>query len=289
MSLAYLSEFGLNNFIRLALAEDVGEGDFSSEACIPEDKKARAVLLMKADGIVAGLNLAEKILLLLDPELQFKARTMDGKRAKKGDCLFEATGNARALLKGERLLLNCMQRMSGIATYTRSMVNLIAHTSAVLLDTRKTTPNFRIMEKWAVVIGGGRNHRYDLSEMIMLKDNHIDICGSISSAIAQANAFREQKQQHIPIIVEARNLQEVEEILKTKGADRILLDNMSPRQVAEAVEVIGEQCKTEASGGIDEELIVQYAEAGVDFISVGALTHSHGSLDMSMKIKFINE
>lgn len=285
MALDYLSELSLKQFITFALAEDVADGDVTSLACIPSDAENTATLVMKADGIIAGINLAEKIFLHINPSIEFKANIRDGKEVKKGDVILTLKGNCRDILKGERIMLNCMQRMSAIATYTHFMVGLIKGTSAKLLDTRKTTPNFRMMEKWAVVIGGGNNHRYNLNDMVMIKDNHIDYAGGIKKAIFATQNYLEQKELKVKIEVEARDLGEVKEILDTGGVDRIMLDNMSNDDMKTAVEIIGDSAETEASGGITEETIRGVAETGVDFISVGALTHSVKSLDMSLIVE----
>lgn len=285
MALDYLSELSLKQFITFALAEDVADGDVTSLACIPSDAENTATLVMKADGIIAGINLAEKIFLHINPSIEFKANIRDGKEVKKGDVILTLKGNCRDILKGERIMLNCMQRMSAIATYTHFMVGLIKGTSAKLLDTRKTTPNFRMMEKWAVVIGGGNNHRYNLNDMVMIKDNHIDYAGGIKKAIFATQNYLEQKELKVKIEVEARDLGEVKEILDAGGVDRIMLDNMSNDDMKTAVEIIGDSAETEASGGITEETIRGVAETGVDFISVGALTHSVKSLDMSLIVE----
>lgn len=279
----YLNEFAINRFITLALAEDIGEGDFSSQASISENAISKARLLVKDDGVIAGVNLAERILLKVQPDLEIRILLKDGSQVKKGDVVFEVHGNARAILAAERLLLNCMQRMSGIATKTFQLNQLIARTNAKLLDTRKTTPNFRMLEKWAVLIGGGTNHRFGLFDMIMLKDNHIDMAGGISNALNKTFGFLAEKNLDLKVIVEARNIKEVEEVLEFDGVYRILLDNMPPYILKQSVELIKGKIKTEASGGVDEKSIKEIAETGVDFISVGALTHSFKSLDLSLK------
>ncbi len=283
MALEYLSELALNSFISLALAEDIGDGDYTTDSCIPVDDRSSAKLLVKEKGILAGVNLAERIILRLDPTAEFDLKIKDGKAVEVGDVAFNITANTRAILSGERLILNCMQRMSGIATKTKAYIELIDHTKANLLDTRKTTPNFRILEKWAVVIGGGKNHRYNLSDMLMIKDNHIDYAGGITKAIKNAESFLAEKGLDRKIEVEARTLAEVKEIVECGGAFRILLDNMTPSQTIEALELIPSGVETEASGNITGETIVGYAETGVDYISVGALTHSIRSIDLSLK------
>ena len=282
-SLDYLSELVINRFITLALAEDVGEGDHSSLCCIDKEAEDKAKLIIKDEGILAGANLAERILLHIDPTVKFISYIKDGSHVSHGDIAFEVHGKAHTILKGERLLLNCMQRMSGIATYTQHLVSLIEGTNAKLLDTRKTTPNFRPFEKWAVLIGGGQNHRYNLADMIMLKDNHIDYAGGVIPAIQKAKQYVQEKKLNIDIEVETRDIEEVKQALTEGGVKRIMLDNMSCEQMVEAVNIIGEQAETEASGGINEETIRQVAETGVDYISIGALTHSYQSLDMSLK------
>lgn len=283
MSLEYLSELSIRSFISFALAEDKGEGDHSSLCCIPEEATNRAHLLVKDNCVLAGVNLAEKIFLQVDPSLKFESKIKDGKTAKVGDIAFYVEGSSRSILLAERLVLNCMQRMSGIASYTKYLNSLIEGTSAKLLDTRKTTPNFRMMEKWAVVIGGGYNHRYNLADMIMLKDNHIDYAGGIENAIVQADEYRKAKSLNIKIEVEVRDLAELKEVLAVGRVERVMLDNFEPAQIVEALKMIPSHFETEASGGITEKTIRSYAETGVDFISVGALTHSVISKDLSLK------
>jgi nicotinate-nucleotide pyrophosphorylase (carboxylating) len=279
----YLTDAALEQFIAQALQEDVGEGDHSSLAAIPATARNQARLLVKDNGIIAGVELAEKICHAVNPDLHVSVFIKDGSAVKHGDIAFTVTGKAQSILTAERLLLNCMQRMSGIATYTHHLKQLIAGTNARLLDTRKTTPNFRMLEKWAVLLGGGLNHRYGLFDMIMLKDNHVDYAGGIREAIAATHKYLEEKGLHLRIVVETRNLQEVQQALDTGGIDRIMLDNMSPELMRQAVALIGGRYETEASGGITEETILAVAATGVDFISVGALTHSNKSLDMSLK------
>lgn len=283
MKATYLTEQSIAEFISRALAEDVGDGDHSSLASIPNDAQNQARLLVKGDGILAGVELAGYIFKQVDPDLQVEVLLQDGAEVKYGDVALTVKGKAQSILTAERLVLNCMQRMSGIATYTRHMAQLIEGTGARLLDTRKTTPNFRIAEKWAVVIGGGYNHRYGLYDMVMLKDNHIDFAGGIARAIAATRQFLQEKGLSLKIEIETRNLQEVEEVLGVGGVDRIMLDNMTPEQMRQAVALIDKRFETEASGGINETSIRAVAETGVDFISVGALTHSAQSLDISLK------
>jgi len=282
-SLDYLSELTIRQFISLALAEDVGEGDHSSLCCIDKEATDKAKLIIKDEGILAGANLAERILLHIDPEIEFKSFIKDGTPVSHGEIAFEVHGKAHSILKGERLLLNCMQRMSGIATYTNRLVKMIEGTKAKLLDTRKTTPNFRPLEKWAVLIGGGVNHRYNLADMIMLKDNHIDYAGGVIPAIQKAKQYVKENDLAIDIEVETRNLAEVKEAITENGIKRIMLDNMSCADMVEAIKLIGDKAETEASGGITEETIRAVAETGIDYISIGALTHSYKSLDMSLK------
>jgi nicotinate-nucleotide pyrophosphorylase (carboxylating) len=282
-NLVYLSEIAINSFISLALMEDVGDGDHSSLASIPADAQNKAKLLVKDSGIIAGVNLAEKIFLKVDPLIQFHLSMKDGSQVKYGDIAFTVEGDARAILKAERLVLNCMQRMSAIATKTNQMAKMIGHTKAKLLDTRKTTPNFRMMEKWAVVIGGGYNHRYGLYDMIILKDNHVDYAGGIKQALENTFAYLHKTGKDIPVEIETRNLEEVKQALAVGGIQRIMLDNMNNEMLREAVKLINGQFETEASGGVNESTIVGIAETGVDFISVGALTHAIKSLDLSLK------
>ena len=279
----YISEEFLSNFIASALAEDIGDGDHSTLSAIPATAANRVRLLVKESGILAGAELAKRIFLHYDPKLVLENYLSDGAIVKKGDIAFSVTGSARSLLTTERLVLNCMQRMSGIATKTRHLVNLVAGTRAKLLDTRKTTPNFRLLEKWAVVIGGGGNHRLGLYDMIMLKDNHNDMAGGIAQAINRAKDYLRAENRRLKIEVETRNIEEVKQALDAGGIDVIMLDNMSIEQMKAALQLIDGRCKTEASGNITEETITSVAECGVDYISVGALTHSVKSLDLSLK------
>jgi nicotinate-nucleotide pyrophosphorylase (carboxylating) len=279
----YITDAFLNQFISSALAEDIGDGDHSSLASIPKAKESRARLLVKDNGILAGVALAEKIFHHVDDNLKVNILLADGSEAKKGDIAFTVEGSAQSILTSERLVLNCMQRMSAIATKTNYLTSFLSGTSAKLLDTRKTTPNFRLLEKWAVFIGGGKNHRIGLFDMIMLKDNHIDMAGGIEQAIIRTKDYLRASNRNLKIEVETRNLQEVKEVLKIGGIDIIMLDNMSLADMKEAVKLIDGKFTTEASGGITEETIRDVAECGVDFISVGALTHSVISLDLSLK------
>ncbi|MFB9863087.1 carboxylating nicotinate-nucleotide diphosphorylase [Rufibacter immobilis] len=283
MKAPYLTPDAIKAFIRQALQEDVADGDHSSLASIPADATNQAKLLVKAEGILAGVELAGYIFAEVDPALKLELRMKDGDSMKPGDIAFTVHGKAQSILTAERLVLNCMQRMSGIATYTQSIVQLIEGTGARLLDTRKTTPNFRMMEKWAVLIGGGTNHRFGLYDMIMLKDNHVDYAGGIRQAIEATHRYLEKLGRKLKIEVETRNLDEVRQALETGGIDRIMLDNFEVNKLREAVELIGGRYETEASGGITEQTIRAVAETGVNFISVGALTHSNRSLDLSLK------
>jgi nicotinate-nucleotide pyrophosphorylase (carboxylating) len=279
----YVTTGYINSFIEQAVAEDIGEGDHSSLSTIPEDLQGLACLKIKQDGIIAGLELAHEIFNKIDPKLELSSFRKDGDRVKVGDIAFEVKGPVRSILGAERLVLNCMQRMSGIATYTNYLCELIEGTKAEILDTRKTTPNLRPLEKWAVTIGGGTNHRFALYDMIMLKDNHIDYSGGISKALSSANDYLKKTGKQIKIEIETRTLSEVMEVVNVGGADVIMLDNMDTATMKEAVEIIDGKMKTEASGGITEENIVEMAQTGVDYISIGALTHSVKSLDMSLK------
>lgn len=283
MKLNYLSKEKINDFIKLALDEDLGEGDHSSLASIGNDVQNKAQLIIKDNGIIAGIELSTYIFHAVDTDLKVNLLIKDGDNVKYGDIGLYVEGNAQSILSAERLVLNCMQRMSGIATFTNHLTEIIKGTNAKLLDTRKTTPNFRMMEKWAVAIGGGHNHRYGLYDMIILKDNHVDYAGGIERAISQTNNYLKKKNLHLKIEVETRSLEEVKEVLSIGNVDRIMLDNMSPALMKEAVGLIDGRFETEASGGINESNIRAAAESGVDYISVGALTHSIKSMDISLK------
>tara|TARA_R110002012_G_scaffold68422_1_gene177772 strand:- start:30563 stop:31426 length:864 start_codon:yes stop_codon:yes gene_type:complete len=274
----------LKALVENALAEDIGEGDHSTLSTVPAAKQGKARLLVKDDGIIAGMDVAKFIFHKYDPALQFTQHIEDGSAVTAGDIAFELMGSARSILTTERLVLNCIQRMSGIATYTNSLSSMISHTKAKLLDTRKTTPNFRLLEKKAVEIGGGKNHRFALYDMIMLKDNHIDMAGGIGPAIHSARSYLKEEGKDLKIEVETRSLAEVNEVLAEGGVDFIMLDNMSTTEMKKAVALIAGKAKVEASGGITEKTIKEIAETGVDFISVGALTHSYKSLDLSLKV-----
>ena len=279
----YLTPEALTTFIRTALAEDVGDGDHSALAAIPAEALNRAHLRVKGEGVLAGVMLAGLIFAQVDPALQVAVQLPDGTRVRHGDIAFTVEGPARSILTAERLVLNCMQRMSGIATYTAHLTSLLAGTHARLLDTRKTTPNFRLCEKWAVLIGGGVNHRYGLFDMIMLKDNHVDYAGGVAAAVQATKDYLQATRRQLPIVLETRNLAEVQQALATGGVDRIMLDNMSPAQLREAVALVAGRVPLEASGGITEQTLAEVAATGVDFISVGALTHSASILDLSLK------
>lgn len=273
----------LNLFIANAIREDVGPGDYSSLACIPSDTTGKAKLLVKENGIIAGVELAKMIFNYVDPSMQIETFIKDGAEVKKGDIVFHVSGSSQSILKAERVVLNTMQRMSAIATKTKHYVRLLEGTKTQILDTRKTTPGMRAAEKWAVTIGGGVNHRFALYDMIMLKDNHIDFAGGITKAIQKTKDFLKTNQLDLKIIVEARDLNEIEEILKSDGIFRILIDNFNFDDTRKAVSLIGSKCQTESSGNINENTIREYAECGVDFISSGALTHSVYNMDLSLK------
>ncbi len=266
-----------------AIREDVGDGDYSSLACIPEDAQGRAMLLVKEEGIIAGVDFARQVFEFVDPGLKMDIEIPDGTKVKKGDICFYISGNSQSILKSERLVLNAMQHMSAIATKTNQYVVLLKGTKTKILDTRKTSPGIRALEKWAVKIGGGENHRFALYDMIMLKDNHIDFCGNITKAISKTKEYLKSRNLYLKIIVEARNLEEIKEILKEDCVYRILIDNFNLEETRKAVALIGDSCLTESSGGITLENIRKYADCGVDFISSGALTHSVTNLDLSLK------
>jgi nicotinate-nucleotide pyrophosphorylase (carboxylating) len=268
-------------------AEDIGSGDHSSLASIAQGTVGESRLLLKQDGVVAGLELGEVILRRLDPNLEWVAMAKDGDYLLSGTQLASARGNVRALLAGERLMLNFMQRLSGVATQTYNAVGIVRGTGATILDTRKTTPGLRLLEKWAVTMGGGKNHRIGLYDMVMLKDNHNDSAGGITAAVNRTKAYLLEKGLDLGIEVETRNMDEVNEVLSVGGVQRIMLDNFSPSACVEAVKVIAARCETEASGGINLGNLRSYAETGVDFISLGSLTHSVSSLDISFKTKVI--
>ncbi|MCL4130963.1 UNVERIFIED_CONTAM: hypothetical protein GTU68_032673 [Idotea baltica] len=266
-----------------AIREDVGDGDHSSLACIPDTAQGKAKLLVKDDGIIAGVEFAKQVFAYVDNNMKVETLIEDGSPVKYGDIVFYVEGASQSILKAERLVLNAMQRMSAIATKTRQFVDLLEGTGTKILDTRKTTPGIRALEKWAVKIGGGENHRFALYDMIMLKDNHIDFAGGLTKAIEKTKQYLKETNRDLKIIVEARDLNEIEEILKTDGVYRILIDNFNYENTRKAVELIGNKCLTESSGGINEKTVRKYAECGVDFISSGALTHSVYNMDLSLK------
>lgn len=281
--LKHRSNFDLGKFVRDCLREDVGNGDHTSLSTIPAGHKGKMQLLVKEEGIIAGVEAAIKILKLIDNTIKVTVLIKDGTKVKKGDIAFYLYGKTRSLLTAERLILNVMQRMSGIATKTAYMQSLCLGTRAKVIDTRKTTPGFRFFEKWAVVIGGGANHRYGLYDMILIKDNHIDFAGGIIEAIDAANIYLKLKRIKIPVEVETRSMADVKKVLLHGGVTRIMLDNYTPAQTLKAVILISHQYEVESSGGITEKNITKYALAGVDFISIGALTHQIKSLDLSLK------
>ena len=266
-----------------AIREDVGAGDHSSLACIPYDAAGKAKLLVKEDGVISGVEFAKRVLNYVDPGLKIDVLIEDGSWVKSGDICFYVSGNSQSILKSERLILNAMQRMSAISTKTKKFVDILEGTSTKILDTRKTTPGIRALEKWAVKIGGGKNHRFALYDMIMLKDNHIDFCGGITKAIAKTKQYLLENHLDLKIIVEARNLEEIKEILKSDNVYRILIDNFNYKDTRKAVSLIGDKCFTESSGGITLETLKNYAECGVDYISSGAITHSVCNMDLSLK------
>ena len=266
-----------------AIREDVGDGDHSSLACISEDAEGTAKLLIKDEGVIAGIEFARQVFEFVDPGLEMDIKIPDGEKVKYGDVAFFVSGSSQSILKAERLVLNAIQRMSAIATKTSKYVEALEGTGTKILDTRKTTPGIRALEKWAVRIGGGENHRFALYDMIMLKDNHVDFCGGVAKALAQTKAYLKDQRLNLKIIAEARNLDEIREILNEGGAYRILIDNFNFEDTRKAVEIIGDQCLTESSGGITLDNIRQYAECGVNYISSGALTHSVHNLDISLK------
>lgn len=273
----------LQILISNAIREDVGDGDHSSLACIPVSAQGKAKLLVKDEGIIAGVEFAKLIFNYVDPKLQIETFIKDGTAVKYGDIVFHVSGSSQSILKAERLVLNSMQRMSAIATKTNSYVKLLEGTNTKILDTRKTTPGFRVAEKWAVKLGGGENHRFALYDMVMLKDNHIDFAGGITLAISKTKKYLQEQKRDLKIIVEARDIDEVKEIIVCEGVYRILLDNFDYEMTREAVALIGDKCLTESSGNINEETVRNYAECGVNYISSGALTHSIYNMDLSLK------
>ncbi|MES2680733.1 MAG: carboxylating nicotinate-nucleotide diphosphorylase [Bacteroidota bacterium] len=275
--------FDFKSFISNSFLEDVGDGDHTSLSTIPKNHYGKMQLLVKGEGIIAGVEAAMKVFKQVDKKLKIKVLINDGARVKKGDIVFTIEGNTRELLTAERLVLNIMQRMSGIASKTNFLQGLCKGTSAKVIDTRKTTPGFRFFEKWAVVIGGGSNHRYGLYDMILIKDNHVDFAGGVVEAIDAANMYLRKKKKNLSIEIETRSLEDVKKVLKHGGVKRIMLDNYSPADTLKAVKLINGKFEVESSGGITEKNIAAYAKCGVDFISIGALTHHIKSLDLSLK------
>ena len=275
----------IQHFIQEALKEDLGDGDHTSLATVPASATGSANLLVKDSGVLAGVELAKAIFNYVDPNLKITFCKQDGDWIEPGMIVLEVVGLSQSILKAERLVLNCMQRMSGIATYTRSLVQIIQGTQAKILDTRKTTPNFRLAEKWACKIGGATNHRFGLFDMILIKDNHVDFAGGIQAALEKAFAYNIHREKPLSVEIEVRNEKELDEVLEIGGVQRIMLDNFSPDRLRDAIRKIDGRFITEASGGINELTLRAYAETGVDFISVGALTHHIKSLDLSLKAK----
>lgn len=281
---------GFQNLIQLALDEDIIDphgiipaGDHTSLAAIPGAKEGKAHLLVKADGVLAGVEVAKEVCRLVDESLIFDGVLEDGANIKRGNVAFNIYGEVKSILRAERVLLNFMQRMSGIATHTKKFADAVSHTSCKILDTRKTTPALRYFEKWAVRIGGGHNHRNGLYDMIMLKDNHIDFCGGIENAIDAVSRYQQAKGLNLKVEIEVRSLEEVKQVLAKEGVHRIMFDNFSTKEAAEAVKMVNRKFETEISGGVSLETIKPYAETGVDYISVGAITHSSVALDLSLK------
>jgi nicotinate-nucleotide pyrophosphorylase (carboxylating) len=273
----------LQNLIKAALKEDIGEGDHSTLSCIKKDAQGSAVLKIKEDCIIAGVSIAEKIFRFVQEDVEFTPLVKDGKKVRNGDIAFKINAKIHTILSCERLVLNCMQRMSGIASLTKEYVDELKGYKTKLLDTRKTTPNFRLLEKEAVKIGGGNNHRFGLYDMIMLKDNHIDYSGGIKKAIEKANKYLTDKKLSLKIEIEARSIEDVKEIMSIGKVDRIMLDNFSPAEIKKAMKLIGRKYETEASGGITLKNIKKYAETGVTYISTGAIIHQAKSIDLSLK------
>ena len=273
----------IDDLLNLAFAEDIGDGDHTTLCCIPATEMGKSHLIVKEDGVLAGVEMAKRIFDAFDPELKMTVFIQDGAEVKKGDIAFEVEGKVQSLLQTERLMLNVMQRMSGIATTTRKYVKALEGTKTRVLDTRKTTPGLRMIEKEAVRIGGGVNHRIGLFDMILLKDNHVDFAGGIEAAITRCHQYLKEKNKDLKIEIEVRNFDEIQQVLNIGGVDRIMLDNFTPENTRKAVEMIGGRFEIESSGGITFATLRDYAECGVDFISVGALTHSVKGLDMSFK------
>jgi nicotinate-nucleotide pyrophosphorylase (carboxylating) len=276
----------LDEFIRKSLQEDIGDGDHSTLACIPADAQGKANLLVKEKGVIAGIEVAKRIYEIVDPALEVVFYKNDGDAIEIGDIVFQVSGSSRSILTSERLVLNCMQRMSGIATQTAQVLQVIEGCHTKILDTRKTTPGIRFLEKWAVKIGGGENHRFGLYDMVMLKDNHIDYAGGIKNAIEKTKKYLIDTNRTLKIEIEVRSLEELHEVIQIGGVDRIMLDNFTPERLKEALKLIPKSYETEASGGITIDNIRPYAETGVQYISIGALTHSVNGLDLSLKASF---
>lgn len=282
---SFLSKYKkeIDRFIASAFAEDIGHGDHTSRSCLSNDLTSKAQLLVKEPGVIAGVELAEYVFKSKNKIFKFKTKINDGSAVNPGDIVFTVEGPQLELLAIERLILNCMQRMSGIASLTKQTASLIKHTNCKLLDTRKTTPNFRYPEKWAVHIGGGENHRMGLFDMIMIKDNHVDFCGSVDKALKKTKKYLENQNLNIPVIIEVRNEDEIKTCLEFPWIHRILLDNMNPNQIKRALKLINGKIATEASGNITKETIVEIAETGVNYVSLGAITHSAQNIDLSLK------
>ena len=273
----------IDSLINISLLEDIGDGDHTTLSCINHDLIGKAQLLVKQEGILCGIEVAKKIYEKFDPTLKITVKLEDGAKIKPGDVAFTIEGKTISILQTERLVLNFMQRLSGIATQTNEYVQLLSGTKTKVLDTRKTTPGMRLLEKYAVKVGGGENHRIGLYDMILIKDNHIDFAGGVTKAIQKTKKYLIQNKKDLKIVVEARTLQDIKDILEFSDIHRILIDNFTPEQTKEAIQLINGRCKTESSGGITKESIRAYAESGVDYISVGALTHQIKSLDLSLK------
>jgi nicotinate-nucleotide pyrophosphorylase (carboxylating) len=278
-----MNNYDFEQLIKLWFAEDIGDGDHTTLSCIPASAIGKSQLIIKEDGIIAGIEVARKIFKYFDPELKMKTFIADGAAVKIGDIAFEVEGKIQSLLQTERLMLNIMQRMSGVATRTHDYVKILEGTNTRVLDTRKTTPGLRLLEKEAVKLGGGVNHRIGLYDMILLKDNHVDFAGGIDKAIVRAQNYLKERSKNLKIEIEVRSFDELAQVIKVGGVDRIMLDNFSVENTRKAVEIIAGKFETESSGGITFETLRSYAECGVDYISVGALTHSIKSLDMSFK------
>ncbi len=276
-------EQNINRIIDLAISEDIGDGDHSTLACVPKDSKGKAKLLVKENGIIAGIEIAQKVFNKIDQNLKLELFINDGTKVKPGDIVFNIEGSSHSILQAERLVLNFMQRMSGIATNTNRYVEKLSGLKTKVLDTRKTTPGMRVLEKMAVKIGGGKNHRMGLYDMIMIKDNHIDFAGGIEKAIEKIQTYLDKYGKKIPVEIEVRNMKELAQVMKTGWVDRLMLDNFTTKETLEAVKIIDGKYETESSGGINLETIRAYAECGVDFVSVGELTHQIKSIDLSLK------